>query len=106
MQMDSFKENGNLVTVLRTTQRKQSKMTEMFEETLIILLGAWHLHPFLPGENPWFLMESRAPCLLEKLKEPDLLSASPWQPLFRCVTCHHQSDAPSRDLETQRVTRT
>lgn len=26
-----FKENGNLVTVLRTTQRKQSKMTKMFE---------------------------------------------------------------------------
>lgn len=27
-------------------------------------------------------MESRALCLLEKLKEPDLLPASPWQPLF------------------------
>lgn len=33
MQIDFFffKENGNLVTVLRTTQRKQSKMTKMFE---------------------------------------------------------------------------
>lgn len=31
MQMDFFKENVNLMTVLRTTQRKQSKMTVMFE---------------------------------------------------------------------------
>lgn len=52
-------------------------MTVMFEETLIILSVLGICTPFMPGENPWLLMEGRAPRLLEKLKEPDFLSAFP-----------------------------
>lgn len=104
-----FKENEGLVTVLRTRERKQSKMmTVMFRGDTYYPFGAWHLQPFLPGEspNPCFLTKGGAPCLPEKLKEPDLISSSSWRPLFRCVTYLHQSDAPTWDSESQRVTRT
>lgn len=60
------------------------------------------------GESPnaCFLMKDRAPRLLEKLREPGLISSPSWQPPIRRVTYLHQSEAPTWASGTQRVTRT
>lgn len=75
-----FKENEDLVAVLRTTQRKQSKMTAMFRLDTYYPFGCLASTPLSAWREspaPSFLMRGRASCLLEKLKEPGLLSASP-----------------------------
>lgn len=77
-------------------ERKQSKMTVMFR-VVTYPFGCFASKPIsIWGESiTCFLMEGRALCLLEKLKEPELLFASPWQPLFNCVTYLHQSETPT-----------
>lgn len=94
------------MTVLRTMEGKQSKMTVMFR-VVTYPFGCFASKPIsIWGESiTCFLMEGRALCLLEKLKEPELLFASPWQPLFNCVTYLHQSETPTWDFEIWTILR-
>lgn len=76
-------------------ERKQSKMTVFRVDTYPFWCFASKPISIWGESIACFLMEGRALCLLEKLKEPDLLFASPWQPLFNCVTYLYQSDTPT-----------
>lgn len=68
-----FKENKDLVTMLRTMERMLSKMTVMFRVDTYRFECLASKSLSIWGESPitGFLMEGRVSCLLEKLKEPD-----------------------------------